>query len=394
MGFASGSVTFRRFLVVGQQPEMIDQSVLDKLQEFILQVGEFSVPEESEYGWCGGRHVLDGKFSFEHNVFNDALHCALRIDTNRVPADLKKAYQIMEEEAVAATNPSGFISKQQKRDVKDVVRRKIDEDLKSGKFRRSKLVPILWDLPTQTVYSPASSKAVEMLLELFERTFGLNLEPVSAGTVAARYLQASQKTREYEDFRPTRFVQGPEGEGQMPEYPWTAMGPQPKDFLGNEFLLWLWHQVDSTNGIIKTDEAGDVALVLEKSVELDCAYGQTGKDALKGDDPTGMPEAHDALRSGKLPRKIGMIMETGGHQFQFAFNCEAMGCSGTVLPEVEDAENARVVFEERISMLRDLSKGIDGLFHTFLKLRASSAWEGHCNTIRRWITQATKHAAA
>jgi hypothetical protein len=394
MGFASGSVSFRRFLVVGQQPEMIDQAALDKLEEFALQVGQYSVPEESEYGWCGGRHVLDGKFSFEHNVFADALHCALRIDTNRVPAELKKAYQIMEEEAVAANNPSGFISKQQKRDVKDVVRRKIDEDLKSGKFRRSKLAPILWDLPTQTLYSPASSKAVEMLLELFERTFGLNLEPLSAGTVASRYLEDKKKRREYEDFRPTRFVPGPEGEGQMPEYPWAAMGPQPKDFLGNEFMLWLWHEVDAGKGVIKTEGAGDVAVVLDRTLELECAYGQTGKDALKGDDPTGMPEARDALRSGKLPRKVGMILETGGHQFQFTFNCETLGCSGTVLPEVEDAEDARVVFEERIAMLRDLSKGIDGLFHMFLKVRASGAWEGQCNTIRRWIMQAAKHAAA
>jgi hypothetical protein len=393
MGFASGSVSFRRFQVLGQHPKEIAQDILDKLAGFVLQEGEYSAPEEIEYGWCGGRHVMDAKFTFEHNVFADALNFALRIDTNRVPSELKRAYQLMEEEATAANNPSGFISKKQKRDVKDVVRRKVEEELKSGRFRRSKLIPMLWDFPTQTIYSPISNAAAEKLHELFDRSFGLELEPLGAGTVALHYAEAKQKRREYEDARPTRFVFGPEGESQHPEYPWVAKGPQPKDFLGNEFLLWLWHETDSKGGTIKSEEAGEVAVVLDRSLELDCAYGQTGKDALRGDGPTRMPEARDALRSGKLPRKTGLIFETFGKQYQFSLNCETLGCGGTVLPEVEEAEDARVLFEERIAMLRDLAKGIDALYHTFLKVRMGSAWESHVSAIRHWIMHQARQAA-
>src|SRR5687768_17754094 len=124
MGFASGSLSFRRFAVVGKSPAVPDQDLLDKLAAQALRPGEFGVPEEVEYGWSGGRHVLDANFGFEHNVFADALHFAMRVDTNKVPGDLKKAYQMMEEEAVAATNPSGFISKEQKKSVKESTRRK------------------------------------------------------------------------------------------------------------------------------------------------------------------------------------------------------------------------------------------------------------------------------
>ena len=91
MGFASGSVSFRRFAVVGEQPEQIDQDLLDKLAEHALRPGEVGVPEEIEYGWAGGRHVLDGTFSFENNVYADALFFALRVDSNKVPGDLKRA---------------------------------------------------------------------------------------------------------------------------------------------------------------------------------------------------------------------------------------------------------------------------------------------------------------
>src|SRR5919112_1450369 len=179
MGFASGSMSFRRFAVVGSAPTAPDQALLDKLAEHALKPGEFGVPEEVEYGWGGGQHVLDGSFGFEQNVFADALHFALRVDTNKVPGDLKKAYQLMEEEAVASTNPSGFISKEQKKDVKDSVRKMVEKDMRSGKFRRSKLVPVLWDVTEGILYSTAAGPAFEKLAEIFDRTFDLKLLPLT-----------------------------------------------------------------------------------------------------------------------------------------------------------------------------------------------------------------------
>ena len=392
MGFAAGSVSFRRFAVVGSAPAVPDQSLLDKLAENALKPGEFGVPEEVEYGWGGGRHVLDGSFSFEHNVYADALHFALRIDTNKVPGDLKKAYKLMEEEAVAADNPSGFISKAQKKDVKDTVRRKLDDDLRSGKFRRSKLLPVLWDLPSQTLYCPASGSAYEKLAELFERTFELKLVPLTAGSLSLRLLEPRGRRRDYEDFRPTRFVHGPEGESQYPEYPWVAKGPEPKDFLGNEFLLWLWHEADSRTGAIATESAGEVTVYIDRALDLDCAYGQTGRDSLRGEGPSRMPEAKDGLRTGKVPRKVGLIVDAAGQQASFNLSAEALTVSSLKLPDVEEADSPRVVFEERVGMLREVSRTLDALFDTFLKTRASSAWEGYTSGVRRWIVQMAKAA--
>jgi hypothetical protein len=393
MGFASGSISFRRFAVVGKAPKSIDQNLLDKISEHALRAGDSGPPEEIEYGWCGGRHVLDGGFSFEHNVYADALHFALRIDTNKVPGELKKAWQLMEEEAAASENPSGFISKGQKKDVKDSVRKKIDKEVRAGHFRRSKMLPILWDLPTQTLYCAAHGASFEKLAELFERTFGLELQPITAGSLSSRLLESKGKRRDYEDFRPTRFVPGPDGEGQRPDYPWVSKGADAKDFLGNEFLLWLWHEADARSSVVKTD-AGEVTIYFDKSLDLDCAYGQTGKDSLKGDGPSRMPEARDGLRSGKLPRKAGLILDANRQQFALNLNPEALAVGAATLPDVEDAESPRVMFEERVQILRDLCKLIDGLFEAFLKTRATSSWEGQTSTIKKWIFQSTKTAAA
>ena len=393
MGFASGSLSFRRFAVVGKTPKSVDQDLLDKLAEHALREQEFGVPEEIAYGWSGGRHVFDGQFSFEHNVFADALSFALRIDTNKVPPEMKKAWQIMEEEAVAKDNPSGFISKNQQRDVKDTIRRKVEEDLRSGKFRRSKLLPILWDLPSHTLFCSATGASFEKLAEIFERSFGLELQPMSSGSLGLRLLEPKARKRDYEDMRPTRFVAGPEGEGQVPDYPWVAKGVEPKDFLGNEFLLWLWHEADARKATVET-EKGQVTLFIDKSLDLDCAYGQTGKDSLRGDGPSRMPEARDALRTGKLPRKAGLILDVNKQQFTLTLAGESLAIGGAKLPDVEEADSPRVLFEERVAMLRDLCETIDGLFEVFLQIRTTSGWEGQVSSMKRWILKPDKAAAA
>ncbi|CAN5715686.1 hypothetical protein BH09PLA1_BH09PLA1_35430 [soil metagenome] len=383
MGFASGSVTFRRFAVIGSAPDSVDQDLLDKLASHALRPTEMGVPEEEEYGWSGGRHILDGSFTFENNVYGDALLFGLRIDTNRVPAELRKSYQLMEEEASAAQNPSGFISKLQKKDAKDVTRRRVDEDLRSGKFRRSKLVSILWDLPTQTIYCNVTGQAQEKLAELFERTFGLSLLPVSSGAAALRYLEPKGRRRDYEDSTPTRFVHGNDGEGQRPEYPWVSKSAEPKDFFGNEFLLWLWHEIDS----------GEATAIFERSLDMDCAYGQSGRAFLRGDSVTKMPEAIDGLRTGKVPRRVGVTLASTGAQYTLTLAAETLSFGALKLPDVEEAENPRVLFEERIGLIRDFCKSIDELFAQFLKLRTSSTWESHVGAIRKWIQRSGRQTA-
>jgi len=197
---------------------------------------------------------------------------------------------------------------------------------------------------------------MEKLMEIFERTFGLELAPLSAGSLALRLLEDSSKRRDYEDLRPTRFVSGPEGEGQYPEYPWVAKGPEPKDFLGNEFLIWLWHEADARTSIVGTESAGDVTIFLDRALDLDCAYGQTGKDTIRGDGPSRSPEARDALRVGKAPRKAGLILHASSQQFDLTLNAETFGVASAKLPEVEDADTPRTLFEERIGLLRDLGE--------------------------------------
>jgi hypothetical protein len=312
----------------------------------------------------------------------------LRIDTNKVPAEIKKAYVALEESAMASKNPSGFASRNQKREAKETAGRKIEEDLASGKFRRSKLIEVLWDLPGNTLYAAVSMSQRDQLMELFERSHGLTLEPITSGSLALHTLEKMGKRREYEDFHPTRFAIGPAGEGAPAEYPWSAKGDNAKDWIGNEFMMWLWHEAGSRGGEVPFRDAGgadkQATVMFNKTMDLDCVYGATGRVGLKFETPSEMPEAAEAIRSGKVPRKAGIALALHGQLYTFSLGAELLGISGLKLPEVENADSPRV-FEERITLLRDFNKGLDALMAQFLQVRSSTGWEAYVQSVRRWM---------
>ena len=393
MPFASGSISFARFAVVGNTPDIADEDLLQKFADNKLLDADGVVPDDVTWGWCGGRHVLDGDFSFESNVVNDCLHVGLRVDTHRPPGDLKRAYTMIEEQAAAA---DGFLSKAQKSDARDAANRRLDDEKRDGRFRRSRMTPVLWDMNANVLYGPTSYPLQEKLFELFDRTLGLSLVPLTSGNLALRRLEETGRRRSYEDARPTAFVTGPQGEGHAAEYPWTAKGPQAKDFLGNEFLTWLWWTSESGGGGVETKTVGRVEAMIDRSLDLDCCYGVTGRDAIRGDGPSRTPEARHALRVGKVPRKLGLVLD-GPAAYSLTLSGESLNVGSLRLPDVEDAESPRVVFEERINLLRDFGRTLDGLFDKFLDARAGGGWPGTTAQVRDWIARgvgATRAEAA
>ena len=375
MGFASGSVSFRRFSVIGQVPTALDQSLLDKLKEAAFKSQELGMPEETEYGWCGGSNVFDNEFSFANNVYADCLVFGLRIDTKKVPGNIRAAYRQNEERVLAAGDPSGFISKIQRRDARETAKQRVEQEMREGKHRRSRMIAVLWDVTAQTLYASVTGKAFEILSEIFERTFGFTLHAITPSVQASRILSQ----RDYEDLRPTRFVPGPEGDSQYPEYPWVSKGPDPKAFLGNEFLVWLCHREQEEK------DFDGIAVFVDRQLDMDCAYGQTGRDTFRGDGPSRAREAREAFRSGKVPRKLGMLLNAHKQDYSLTLSGD-LTVTAAKLPTVEDAETPRVLFEERIASLRDLSDTLTNLFNQFMAVRGSSSrWNSRVDAVRKWL---------
>src|SRR5262249_26046506 len=152
-------------------------------------------------------HVLDLSFDLAKNVINDALHLAIRVDTDKIPGALLRAYTKIETDARAQLNPSGFPTKAQRAEAKEAARIRAEAEAADGRFRRLAHSPVLWDGRSNVLYAGATSMSVlERLQTLFRETFDCILEPITAGSLAYSLAEARGHERSVEDFGPAVFL--------------------------------------------------------------------------------------------------------------------------------------------------------------------------------------------
>ena len=163
MPITSGRVSYCRFRVSGDAPSEVDETFTDLLLEHHFRETEIGAPDEVEAGWVTAEHLMDTNFTYDKIAYGPFALFALRMDTHKVPGEVKKAYQKMNEQTAAAESPTGFASKAEKRDAKDLANRQVQEDLAAGRFRKSRSVQIAWDLRNGLVFcANASGSVVEL----------------------------------------------------------------------------------------------------------------------------------------------------------------------------------------------------------------------------------------
>jgi hypothetical protein len=382
MGFFSGRVTGTRFKVSKAAPRSFGPEQLDQLQDAAIGKQRIATGDGSQVGWIAGDHILDVRFDLAKNVINDSLQFALRIDEQKIPSDLLRAYTQVEIEGFAASNPSGFASSRQKREARQIAKERLEEEAKDGRYLRRKAIPILWDaLSNELLVGTTSVTVLDRLHPLFKETFNRTLEPMTAGRQAFFQAEANQQTRGLDDAAPTAFVAG-----QAQEVAWVS-DEADRDFLGNEYLLWLWFQLSGEADTIKLSDDTEVAIMISRSLVLECPRGQTGKESISSDGPTRLPEAIRAIQAGKLPRRAGLTLVRQDHTYELTLQAETLAISGAKLP-VPEAEENRARLEERVTQLRHLLETLDLLYLAFTSIRLSSdAWQKESSRIKKWLAR-------
>jgi hypothetical protein len=382
MGFFSGRVTCARFHVTGRPPRQFGVEQLERLAAHAIGRQRVASGDGVEVGWTAGDHILDTRFDLAKNIVNDTLHFALRVDTVKIPAELLRAYTAVELEAAASANPSGLPSARQRREARAVAQERLEHEAQDGRFLRRKAYPVLWDCQSrELLVGTTAATALDRLHPLFEETFGLKFEPLTAGRQAFRLGEARQQTRSVDDASPAAFVPGV----SPTEVAWLP-DESSRDFLGNEFLLWLWYVLDAEGDALTVADGSEVTAMLARSLVLECPRGQTGRESISSDGPSRLPEARRAIQAGKLPRKAGLTLVRHDRQYELTLSAESLALSGARLPAPEEVEE-RARLEERVTLLRHLLETLDLLYDLFGQCRSAATWPKELAKIQKWLQQ-------
>ncbi|MEM6331776.1 MAG: hypothetical protein AAF823_00335 [Planctomycetota bacterium] len=403
MAFRSGRVTCSRFLALGDAPAVVHDTTLGILRDFRFRETEIGAPDEVEAGFVTGVHLLDAEFDHEKNGFGDALLFGLRIDTHRVPSDVKKAYEAIHRGAADAASPTGYASKAERREAAELAQRELRDNLAKGMYRRSKMVDVMWDLRRGQVFcGSASDSVLEQLARLMNEAFAVDMVPISAGALAGKWLRNTGRGRDYEDLQPTAFTPppalarvdhedaGPAQPIERPVVPWVAKAIDVKDWIGNEWLTWLWWVGESAEGLIDPGDrmlADEVSFTIDKALDMDCAWDATGKQTLRGDGPSRLPEAGEALREGKWPRKLGLLLSDGEFPFELIVQGDRYTINAAKLPDADEAQTPRDLIEHRLHVTRRLVDLIDATFKVYVELRTSAQWPAARSEMQRWVRE-------
>jgi len=385
MGFLNGRLTYVRYRVGGEGPLPFGEELIEKARQHLI--GRHGAGEPTDgisVGWTGGNHVLDTEVDPGKNVVNDALHLALRVDTDKIPGSLLRAYTRMETDARARMNPSGTPTKAQRAEAKEAAKARAESEAADGRFRRMAHYPVLWDGQSNVVYAGTASLSVlDRLQTLFRETFDRILEPISAGSLARSLAEDRGEAQTVENLGPVGYI----GEDGHSSVAWSGSDYERPDYWGNEFLIWLWHVLQADGDTLALPDGSEVTVMMSKTLTLDCPRGETGRDQLTTEGPTRLPEAFRALQAGKLPRKAGLILVRHGSQYDLTLQAETLAISGAALPKIEGA-SGHDLHVARVDALRHLVETLDLLYDAYGRRRTGPDWTGELGRIRRWLQAA------
>ena len=153
-------------------------------------------------------------------------------------------------------------------------------------------------------------------------------------------------------------------------------------FLGRELLVFLWFESELFDGLIPVEGFGPCELRLESWITLSCDKEQA---RLKGVTPAAEPEAHQAMRQGKLPSQARLRITAGELTYVLAFNADTLAMASVKIPNVVK-EEVDEQFYERMYLVEELESLLAALYAKFVAIRLSTAWDAQVlPAIRAWV---------
>jgi len=157
-----------------------------------------------------------------------------------------------------------------------------------------------------------------------------------------------------------------------------------KRFVGQEFLTWLWFKSEERGGAVQLDGEGDIQVVFEKHMLLESGEGEAHEKLICKGLQAELQEARTGLRMGKKIEQARIFLAKGEYEYHFTRNVRL---PKTLTPGEESSD--RLALEgkilEKIGMVEEAMRTIDGLFRMFLKIRVGDDWPVELAKMRAWV---------
>lgn len=159
-----------------------------------------------------------------------------------------------------------------------------------------------------------------------------------------------------------------------------------RNFLGREFLTWLWFKSESQNHKIKIKNLGEFQLFIDNKIILSSASGSVRENSLKGNSPAYAKEASTALSSGKMLSEAKFILQNHELHWSFSISADDLALRSIKIPNVTK-DTSKEHFTQRIAYTKMLNDILDALYKEYMDLRLTLGFKEEALLIQQWLTE-------
>ena len=160
-------------------------------------------------------------------------------------------------------------------------------------------------------------------------------------------------------------------------------------FLGEEFLTWLWFVIEKKQDLIKNFDKNFVALEVGNRVVFENRRKESAERVTIKGDGASLEEGILALKKGALVTELNVVYKSEELLWQFTLKGESLNISGLSIPNTgspESDEDIDGLALEKIFLYDKALQLIEKIYSHFLKLRVSDTWQSkETPLIRKWI---------
>ena len=163
-------------------------------------------------------------------------------------------------------------------------------------------------------------------------------------------------------------------------------------FLGEEFLTWLWYVIEKDQNLIKNFDKDFVALEIGNRIVFENRRRESGERVTIKGDGASLEEGILTLKKGALVSELNVVFKSTELTWQFTLKGESLNVSSFNLPNTgmpESDEDIEGFVLEKIFFYDKILKILENIFIYYVKLRLSNRWQNKMvPEIRNWIQSA------
>ena len=160
-------------------------------------------------------------------------------------------------------------------------------------------------------------------------------------------------------------------------------------FIGEEFLTWLWYVIEKDQNLIKNFDNDFVALEIGNRIVFENRRKESGEHITIKGDGASLEEGILTLKKGALVTELNVMYKSAELTWQFTLKGESLNVSSLNIPNTglpESDEDLEGFVLEKIFLYDKILNFLKNIFIYFVKLRLSNRWQNKMvPKIRKWI---------